>query len=93
MHLYMVVFEEAMSTSSEAFQKVTSISGNDPFQLTDFSLLMQTPIDNPQAIRDLLGIGEGLTGAVFKLNGSYSGFYDEKLWEWLREAREQRVYG
>ena len=29
---------------------------------------------------------EGVTGAVFKLNGAYAGFASRALWEWLTEA-------
>ncbi len=32
--------------------------------------------------------GEGIRGAVFKLNGSYTGFAAASLWEWLENAEE-----
>ena len=92
MYLYMVVFDEALSEDGEMLQTIARISEGGPFRLKDCCLLMLTPIDNPKTIRDLIGIGEDSTGAVFKLNGSYSGFYDEKLWEWLRVARENQVH-
>ena len=31
---------------------------------------------------------EGVRGAVFKLNGSYTGFAASSLWEWLENAEE-----
>lgn len=31
---------------------------------------------------------ENASGAVFKLNGAYSGFASRALWEWLDQAEE-----
>ncbi len=31
---------------------------------------------------------EDASGAVFKLNGAYSGFTSRALWEWLSQAEE-----
>lgn len=31
---------------------------------------------------------EGVRGAVFKLNGSYTGFAPSALWEWLENVEE-----
>ena len=31
---------------------------------------------------------EGASGAVFKLNGAYSGYTSRALWEWLSQAEE-----
>lgn len=31
---------------------------------------------------------EGAAGAVFRLNGAYSGFASRSLWEWLGQAEE-----
>lgn len=31
---------------------------------------------------------EGVRGAVFKLNGSYTGFASSALWEWLENVEE-----
>ena len=32
---------------------------------------------------------EGVTGAVFKLNGAYAGFASRALWEWLTDVVPQ----
>ena len=31
---------------------------------------------------------EGVRGAVFRLNGSYTGYAQGSLWEWLEEAED-----
>ena len=31
---------------------------------------------------------DGVRGAVFKLNGSYAGYAQGSLWEWLEKAEE-----
>ena len=46
-----------------------------------------------QAISEGIGIRgdnrfEGASGAVFRLNGAYSGFTDPSVWEWLKDAKE-----
>ena len=44
------------------------------------------------AIRDELGIDEtplSTTGIIFGLNGAYAGFFDPRVWEWIKG---QKVY-
>ncbi len=33
---------------------------------------------------------EGAHGAVFRLNGSYSGFASRSLWDWLGQSEEKK---
>lgn len=33
---------------------------------------------------------DAATGAVFKLNGTYSGYTSPSLWEWLTEAESRK---
>lgn len=33
--------------------------------------------------------GEGIRGAVFRLNGSYTGYTRQSMWEWLQEAESE----
>ncbi len=33
---------------------------------------------------------QGVRGAVFKLNGSYTGFTRQSLWEWLENAESDQ---
>ena len=37
-------------------------------------------MDEPEGPDD-----NAVTGVVFKLNGSFAGYYDKGLWKWLRE--------
>lgn len=38
--------------------------------------------------KDLEGTPGETAGVVFKLNGSYTGFSRQSLWEWLEEAEK-----
>ena len=64
----------------------------DNYKITQTCCLVQSK-DITQKIAVTVGIkGENridnATGAVFKLNGAYSGFASRALWEWLDQAEE-----
>lgn len=64
----------------------------DVFPIEDHIILVSTSVDDAAAVKVLARIGEGArTGVVLKLNGSYSGYYDKELWEWMRKTREAFV--
>ena len=73
------LFEKA----SQGFQRVYSLSGN--------TWIVQANADVTDTVSDFLGMGKDTSprtiGMVFKLNGSYSGYHYESLWDWLVEAR------
>lgn len=65
----------------------------DNYQITQTCYLVQSK-NITQKIATTVGIkGEdridNASGAVFKLNGAYSGFASRSLWEWLDQAEEQ----
>ena len=65
----------------------------DNYEITQTCCLVQSK-DITQKIAVTVGIkGENridnATGAVFRLNGAYSGFASRALWEWLDQAEEQ----
>ena len=65
----------------------------DNYQITQDCYLVQSK-DITQKIATTVGIkGKGrvddASGAVFKLNGAYSGFASRAMWEWLDQAEEQ----
>lgn len=91
MQFFLVLFDPEMASdieerSSNVNFETRSISEN--------AILLATTIDDPLVVRNLLGFGKGKgkevdsLGAVFKLNGSYSGYYYEGLWDWIEKIRE-----
>ena len=85
MHLFAAFFRDSIPADFE--EKIGDLSTGEPYRLSDTLLLFQSPVDNPQFLREALQIGESKAGVVLKLNGSYSGHFSRSLWEWLREAR------
>ncbi len=57
----------------------------DAYKLNDNTFLIRSDKLSNEISKDI-GIGEesGPTGAVFKLNGTYSGYASSSLWEWLK---------
>ena len=59
-------------------------------RITDSAMLVRSYASNPQMLAERFGMS-GTTpstkGVVFKLNGSYFGYYREDLWKWLEESR------
>ena len=87
MNIFIGIFEEppnedAMSEAKEYFDGL--------YVIDDDTLLIHDKIlDSPASVKKFFGLDEdsGTEGVIFKLNGSYSGYYDSGLWEWMRQAR------
>lgn len=87
--LFLVVLDEEIPEN--VLEKAKAICGEDNiYTMSGDTLLLRSPIESPVALRDRLDIGmEGHRGVVFKLNGSYGGFYSASLWDWLKEGRDE----
>ena len=46
-------------------------------------ILVSSPRAMSQDISTAAGLGAETTGVVFRLNGAYSGYTSQSLWEWL----------
>ena len=63
---------------------------SDVHVLTDSTMLVRSYADSPQMLTDHIGMSGDMpqtTGVVFKLNGSYFGYYRKALWQWLEASR------
>ena len=84
MNLFLVVFDP----------DTTDIEGQlgqllvEAFSISKNASLVAARVDNATIIRTLLGFGEGTLGVVFKLNGSYSGYYYSGLIDFLDKVKE-----
>ena len=85
MHLFAVFFRDGIPEDFEA--KLGGFSPSEPYRLSGDLVLFQSHVDNPQYLREPLGIDDSSAGVLFKLNGSYSGYFSKSLWAWLTEAR------
>ena len=56
------------------------------FQLRGGVYLISTEESAGSIARSLEMGEEGITGEIFKLNGSYAGYSRQELWEWLKWA-------
>lgn len=65
--------------------------GNDAYKIKNDVILVASN-DLSSQIADYSSISketnDGVRGAVFKLNGSYAGYAQGSLWEWLESKEE-----
>ena len=61
---------------------------SDHYELTPNVFLVSSPEMSKQ-VSQKIGIGpDGIEGAVFRLNHSYTGYTDRELWEWLSQSEQ-----
>ena len=95
MNLFIVIFKDEIPSAT--LQLARSLYGDGVFELTANELLIRAYIDDPTQLGKQFGIqvtpetSSPSLGVVFKLNGSYSGYYYANLWDWLTETRERLV--
>lgn len=84
------VFTQEMAEQIESMGYIRSV-----YMLTDKALLIRCHADLPRVVSDSLGMSdehsEPVVGVVFKLNGSYFGYYGKDLWDWLAEGRNEHA--
>ena len=90
MNLFIIVFHKSITPEIE--NEVNSAPlVKQAFRVTDHDMLVQSYVDNSRVIAENIGIDGGLEepplGVVFRLEGSYSGYHDDALWDWLEAAR------
>ena len=87
MNQFIAIFAEPIIDSIDTDSPLIK----DRYSLSDNVLLLQSTLDKPQHISELLGISEDEqtpnVGVVFKLEGSYNGYQHGSLWNWLEKAR------
>ena len=91
MHLFLVIFKEAIASKAKEQAESTLLS-NQVFVLSDNTLVIQAPTSDPSLLTQMFGLFAEATepniGVIFKLNGTYSGYHRSDLWDWLKEARD-----
>ena len=81
--LFAVMFEEANPEAIKLLEDAYSMN----YKLKDGLYLIKTT-DLAQKVSKTVGIkGENriVSGAVFRLNHIYAGYYNSDLWDWLGE--------
>ena len=90
MNLFIVLFDQPITDDIESEAKSNPLV-RDAFKLSDHNMLIQSYVDNPKPPGESLGInsdsGESQVGVLFNLVGSYHGYYDSALWDWLAAVR------
>lgn len=86
MAIYAIILEEPITPQGEyAIQSVYP----DAYKVREGVFLVHSE-DIAQDIAIAVGIktkddGSNMSGVVFKLNGSYSGYAARAMWDWLRQ--------
>ena len=89
MSLFVAIFRESLSDEVMKLAKSSPVEAS--YRIDDHALVMRSYVENPQ----ILGIHFGMNGdspplrlgIVFKLNESYYGYHEQRLWDWLKEHR------
>lgn len=91
MNLYAVIFDGKAPPG--ALEIANTVSRDEAFKISEGVFLVHSQIDDAGVLADMFGMEDRSRtpefGVVFKLNGSYSGYFHNNLWEWLAEARER----
>ena len=89
MKFFLVLFDPEIA--SDVKERMANVNF-ETHSISENAMLVATTIDDALVVRNLLGFGKGKEvdriGAVLKLNGSYSGYYYEGLWDWMEKIRE-----
>ena len=87
MNQFIVVFNEPYSDMIGASNALIA----DKYELSDSVLLVRSVLDSPQQVAAQFNMsdeesGTLSVGVVLKLEGSYYGYNDPSLWNWLSKA-------
>ncbi len=85
--LFIAVFEEP--TPDVALERARAVSEEDVYQLSDHAVLLRGYYGSAKALAKTLGMQEPTTGIVLRLNGSYSGYHYQSLWDWLDSSDDE----
>ncbi len=92
MTMYIALLQEPLTETSVDQMKDELKSHEGLFPFGENAWILKTNIDDIEYAREMFNLSAECetpqVGAVFKLNGSYSGYYYEPLWDWLKEARQ-----
>lgn len=93
MTMYIALLHEPLTEPLVDQLKEELKSHEDLFSFGEKAWILKTNISDIEYARELFNLSAECetpqVGAVFKLNGSYSGYYYEQLWDWLKEARQE----
>lgn len=92
MNQFLVYFQESITPEKkQQIESAPLVSGL--FQLSERDFVIRSYLSDPKLLAPVVGITgdtEGsAVGVVFRLNGSYWGYFDKDLWNWLMEERHE----
>ncbi len=81
---YVAIFEEPIPEDIVKRAEEVVDPGN-VYRLSDTVLLLRLGEESTENLGNVLKLSEqATTGVVFRLNGSYTGYHYEALWDWLK---------
>jgi len=93
MTMYIALLHEPLSQNQADQIREELKSHESLFSFGEKAWILKSNISDIEYAREVFGLSaeyeEPQVGVVFELNGSYSGYYYEPLWDWLKEARRE----
>lgn len=89
MYEYIAIFQNDIPDSLDPNSAIIP----DHYKLSDDVLLLRSIIETPKGVAAALGMYDEKgapehPGVLFALQGSYFGYADDEVWNWLQTARE-----
>ena len=89
MFLFVAIFRDPLSDEVMKLAKSGPVEVS--YRLDDHALVMRSDVANPQVLGNHFGLNGDSPpprlGIVFRLNESYYGYHEQRLWDWLKEHR------
>ena len=86
-NLFVAIFEDEVAGDvAEELEESPAIA--DTHQVNPTVLVVRSVAHDPAVVSSLARMSDERSGVVFRLNGSYQGFFYKSLWDWLKEGRE-----
>ena len=95
MNKFVAIFDDG-GTLPDVLTGTSSDLIKDVLKLSETAFVIQSPVGTPNLLDDVL-IGDDPENyrvvLILKLNGSYSGYQNNDVWDWLDRSRELSAVG
>ena len=89
-NIFLVSFQEPLANNWKQYANQVLDDG-DVYVMSPYVLIVSLTTSDSELLMRAFNLSQKadppVVGAVFKLEGSYAGYYDVDLWQWLAAAK------